>query len=117
MSKAVESFIHWIPIEEGGRANPPGGSVYSTVARFEDDEKWPHEAWSLVIRVGRSFKGGRYTHAKMEFLAEDAPQHLLKEGARFELLEGRKRVAKGVILPAGVPIPAEINEFESALVG
>jgi hypothetical protein len=116
MNSHAQAFIRWIPRESGGRRSVPT-APYSTVARFEDDENWPHEAWSLVVRVHRSYRGGGYTYATVEFLAEGAPDRLLAEGSRFELMEGSARVAKGVVLPPTVDVPQEINDFESALVG
>ena len=117
MSARADAFISWIATDEGGRQKPPTGPRYATVARFEDDPKWPHEAWSVIVQFRKSFRDGRYVHGSVEFLADAAPRHLLKEGSRFELLEGPRRVAKGVILPAQVPVPDDINDFESALIG
>lgn len=96
---------------------PPTGPVYSTLARFEEDEKWPHEAWSVAVSFIRPLGGDRYLHAEISFLNDDSPTHLLQQGSRFELFEGQKRVAKGVVLPPSVEVPEEINDFESALLG
>lgn len=79
------AVIYWVPVESGGRRVVPERGVYSTVARFEDDENWPHEAWSLVLHIDRSYRNGRYAHASIEFLSEDAPRHLLGAGSRFEV--------------------------------
>jgi hypothetical protein len=113
----ARAFISWVPLDEGGRRQSPTGPVYSTVARFEEDENWPKQAWSLVVRFVRPLHGGRYLIADVDFAAPDAPAALLGKGSRFELLEGRHRVAKGVVLPASIEVPDEINEFESALIG
>lgn len=110
-------FISWALSDEGGRRQPPTGPAYSTVARFEEDENWPKQAWSLLVRFVRPLHGGRYLIADVDFLVPEAPAALLGKGSRFELLEGRRRVAKGVVLPASVEVPDEINEFESALIG
>jgi hypothetical protein len=91
--------------------------LYSTVARFEEDSNWPHEAWSVVVHLVRPFGRGRHSLAEVSFLAQDASTHLLKPGSRFELLEGGHRVAKGIVLPVSVPVPDELNEFELALIG
>ena len=109
--KSAQAFIRWFA--------PRGAASgwYSTVARFEDDEKWPHEAWSLVVKINQQDRDGLFSHATVEFLPDSAPQKLLGEGSRFELLEGKRRVAKGVVLPPKVAIPSDINDFESALVG
>ena len=117
MTSDPHAVIGWITRERGGRQSPPPGPVYSTVARFEDDERWPHEAWSLVVEFKRTMQQGRYILAKVRFLSPDGPAHLLREGGRFELLEGRTRVGKGVIVPDDLEVPAELNSFETALIG
>ena len=111
------AVISWIPYDRGGRTKPPDGPVYTTIARFEDDETWPHESWSLVVKFERTMQAGRCALAKIRFLVDEAPTHLLQEGGRFELMEGQKRVAKGVIVPEHLEIPAELNSFETALIG
>ena len=114
---AERAILSWVAAADGGRQAPPV-ALYSTAARFEDDiENWPREAWSVVVRPLRMFPGDRYQLAEVSFLADVAPANLLRRGSRFELLEGTRRVAKGVILGAAVQIPAEIDEFESALIG
>jgi len=53
--------------------------------------------------------------AEVHFLAPDAPRELLKEGAQFELFEGRKCVGIGSVLapaadpqtPSDVALPAQ----------
>jgi hypothetical protein len=109
--KSVQAFIRWFA-QRGD-----GSGWYSTVARFEDDENWPHQAWSLMVKVNHHYRDGLFSHATVQFLANEAPQQLLSEGSRFELLEGKRRIAKGVVLPAQVEVPADINDFESALIG
>lgn len=117
MSGAVQSIIRWVPESKGGRRLVPGDAAYSTVARFEDDERWPHEAWSLVVRVQRTYRDGRVTLAKVEFLVDQAPERLLGAGSRFELLEGTRRVAKGVVLSTSATVPEDLSEFEAELIG
>ncbi len=117
MSTSHRAMISWISAEDGGREQPPSGPRYVTVAHFEEDEKGAGEAWSLVVDFEKRFKDPRLLLATVRFLVDDAPHHLLHRGSRFELLEGRKRVAKGIILPTSLAIPDEINEFESALIG
>jgi hypothetical protein len=114
---SAQAVISWIPGERGGRQHPPAGPIYSTVARFEDDENWPRRAWSIVVEFERELSGGQHIVAKVRFLAGEAPVELLQEGSRFELLEGRRRTAKGVIVPQRTEIPAELNAFEAALIG
>jgi hypothetical protein len=117
MSDRAQTLISWTPPDEGGRSAPPAGPVYTTVCRFEEDENWPGQAWSLVIHFRRPLRDQRHLHAEVEFLAPEAPSHLLRRGNRFELFEGRRKVAKGVILPSSLSVPEELSPFESALIG
>src|SRR5579863_5421159 len=99
MKTVQHAMISWISSEDGGRKQPPSGPRYVTVARFEEDEKGAEEAWSLVVDFEKQFKDPRLLLANIRFLVDEAPHHLLHRGSRFELLEGRKRVAKGIVLP------------------
>jgi hypothetical protein len=65
----------------------------------------------------KSVDGGRYTLADVHFLSDLAPVHLLYQGSRFALMEGAKRVAKGVIVAPSTPIPDHLSEFEASLIG
>lgn len=74
---------------------PRPGTEYSTVARFESlASKWPEEAWSVVVAVSETADAEGAMIAHVWLLAgDDAPSHLLDVGSRFELFEGRVRVA------------------------
>jgi hypothetical protein len=92
--------IRWLKPEEGGRPSPPPGPDYSTVARFEvRADRWPHEAWSIVLNIYAPPDAEGLMVADIRMLAgEDAPKELLSPGSRFELFEGRKQVASGEVL-------------------
>jgi hypothetical protein len=99
MDKVMKAKVDWVPIEEGGRQSPPSGPRYITVARFEDDkDKYPEEAWSLVLEFSDSANDPRSVVADVKFLAEGAPVELLHEGSKFELYEGHRLVATGKVL-------------------
>jgi hypothetical protein len=117
MTITERALISWIPADQGGRQAPPAGPRYVTVARFEEDEQWPDRAWSLVIEFVKTVDRGRYTLASVRFLAEEAPSHLLHRGSRFTLMEGARRVAKGVVLSPSTPVPDQMSEFEASLIG
>lgn len=98
-STKVKAKICWVKEEDGGRTSPPPGPRYSTVARFEEaKDKWPHEAWSLVLEFIPSPDGSLCMVADVRFLAPDAPIKLLHQGSVFELFEGYKLVARGEVL-------------------
>lgn len=84
---------------EGGRASPPPGPAYSTVAKFKQlAAKWPQEAWSVVLNLKEPPDAeGRMT-VEMRMLVAGAPAGLLEPGSVFELFEGRQCVASGEVL-------------------
>jgi len=89
MSAAHGARIRWLSADEGGRAQPPTGEQYITVAQFKEPAgDWSTDAWSVVVR----FHGSREA-ADVSFLAPEAPPDLLKPGVVFELYEGRRKVA------------------------
>jgi hypothetical protein len=92
--------IRWLKPEEGGRPSPPPGPEYSTVARFEVlADRWPHEAWSIVLNISAPADADGLMVADIRMLAgEEAPKWLLSPGNRFELFEGKKHVASGEVL-------------------
>ena len=114
MAKTVKALISWVPAVKGGRQQPPQGPSYTTVVRFDEDKTWPALAWSLVVDFNRSYAGGQYTYAKIKFLVDEAPQELLHGGSRFQLYEGRRMVATGLVRE-GDAVPSESVEFESSL--
>lgn len=102
---AAKARVVWLGPEDGGRPSPPPGPEYSTVARFERlADRWPNEAWSVVIEIPAD--AGQTTVVNMRLLApEAAPPGLLDVGSRFDLFEGRRRVAYGEVIDLGDSIP------------
>ena len=97
-----KAMIEWIPKEQGGRDKPPLGvgiPPYSTVVHFVD-EPWPHPSgsWSLVVIKDEPRSTESRWVADVHFLVEGAPHDALREGRAFELYEGGKRVARGLLL-------------------
>ena len=92
--------IRWRRLEEGGRQSPPPGPDYSTVARFESlADRWPNEAWSIVLHISAPADAEGIMVAEIAMLAgADAPKQLLSPGSRFDLFEGRSQVASGEVL-------------------
>jgi len=84
--------------EEGNHL--PQDLFISTVAKFEMlKDKWPHEAWSIVLNISSLANAEGIMVAGIRLLVpENAPQGLLSAGSGFELYEGRKCVAKGKVL-------------------
>jgi hypothetical protein len=91
--------VAWLTEGEGGRRTLPTGPRYSTPARFEGQAPGPEGAnWSLVLDLKTSPPQSTDWIADVRFLFPEAPHELLSKGARFELYEGKKCVARGVVL-------------------
>lgn len=104
MKKVVWARIRWLTREEGGRIEPPQIEKYSTVVRFEHNME-DSSGWSLVVdlREAEQSEDGLEVIVPVWLLAHDAPNapnYLLQPDTRFELIEGRRVVAKGQILHA-----------------
>lgn len=92
--------LQWFRPEQGGRAEPPTGPTYSTVARFDQqtEDQWLENAWSLVVECRDAPDSERAHAVTVRFLAEDGPIHFLAPGREFSLYEGRRKVAEGTVL-------------------
>jgi len=102
MAEAVLAKIRWLQPSEGGRPSPPSGPRYSTVARFDtqSEEDWRKDAWSLVVYLDEPSNETYAQVARVHFLSNDAraPLDWLSTGRRFDLFEGSKKVAEGLVL-------------------
>src|SRR3954462_36701 len=90
--------ICWIQEENGGPKNLPTRPRYTAPARFEEDNRWPTESWSLVVNFKEEASDPDCWIADVHFLVEDAPVHLLHPGSRFELYAGRHTIANGEVI-------------------
>jgi hypothetical protein len=98
-SRKAKAKIWWVPETEGGRKSPPTGPRYVTVVRFaEDTGNFNQEAWSLVVEFPETSNPAREMEAEVSFLVDEAPQHLIYPGSRFDLFEGVRIVARGEVL-------------------
>ena len=92
----MEAHVSWIPFEKGGRKKYISRSTrYCPIIVFTDEKK--DGAWSADI-LTNSVNDNNESSINISFLFENAPFELLKPGAKFELYEGSKLVAKGVIM-------------------
>lgn len=111
------AIIRWLSAEQGGRSSPPSDARgYVCPPRFISHQaEYQGQAWTLRIVDSTPLHGPEVIDATVEFVFEEAPHHWLAEGERFELMEGWKVVARGVIVPAWVDVPEHITDFELAL--
>ena len=98
----MRARIVWKTKEQGGRSNPPAGvgvPPYATVVRYTDNpDPWPPRiAWSLVVEKLETQGDEYHWVANVSYLMNDAPKSELRVGREFELYEGGKCVARGVL--------------------
>lgn len=98
----MKARIHWKTREEGGRRSPPTGigqPPYATVVRFKDAaEPWPPPvAWSLIVQKVEALSQDYDWVANVRFLVDEAPVAELRAHREFELYEGGRCVAAGVL--------------------
>ncbi len=96
--------IEWIPFANGGRRNPPKIAPAEHYMAPASVGNWNGNNarsanWTLVV-YDTVFDNEYRCRAKVEYLVEDAPHDSLQPGIKFELYEGRKCVAKGLIAGA-----------------
>ena len=102
MKKWMNAKIKWLTAEEGGRKTP-----VPVVLKERDDNRYcPIIVFPNAITSGISWSADIYVKsqidkyesiAKVSYLFENAPFELLQEGADFELYEGNRLVATGII--------------------
>lgn len=91
----MEAYIKWVPPEEDGRKEKlPDNTRYCPIIVFPGTET--DGTWSADIFVNSGTDKGE-SRIDISFLASEAPFALLQPGARFELYEGRRLVAKGIV--------------------
>jgi len=95
----MKSRVCWVKKEAGGRESPPSGPRYSTAARFEDEkDKWPQEAWSVLLEFTGPPDESLCVIANVSLLNPQGPTRLLHPSSVFELYEGNQLVARGEVL-------------------
>jgi len=71
---------------------------YWAHVHFEKDPTWGERTWTLLVELEKApDTTAGHIEATVYFMAPSAPEELLKEGAKFELLCGESRYAYGVI--------------------
>ena len=102
MKKWMSAEIKWLTLKEGGRRVP----VPVVLCEKPDNRYCPVIVFPNAITNGESWSADIYIKlqisdyesiAKISYLSEEAPFELFQEGACFELYEGNKLVATGII--------------------
>ncbi len=96
MKTWMEAHVSWVPFEKGGREkHMPKNTKYCPIIVFLGEEM--DGTWSAEILTD-SVNDNNESTIDISFLFPDAPFDLLKPGAKFELYEGKKLVARGVMV-------------------
>jgi len=91
--------IRWLKPQEGGRSQLPRVESLRSVSRFDVDPNYKLGTWDLIIKFKKLPTARSLSiQAEIAFASEDAPAQLLRVGSRFELAEGKKTVARGVVI-------------------
>jgi hypothetical protein len=93
---AVDPSLGWVLPGFGGKKSDR--FRYQAYAHFEKDKTWGQRTWTLLVDLAKMPDAGSHSvEATVYFMVPEAPQHLLDEGARFELLHGENHYTHGVI--------------------
>lgn len=91
----MEAHVFWIPFSKGGREKHMlKNTRYCPIIVFPGEEM--NGTWSAEILTS-SVNDDNESIIDISFLFPNAPFELLKPRAEFELYEGNKLVAKGVM--------------------
>lgn len=103
MRKWMSAKIKWIPENNGGRmtyvpivSDERADNRYCPIIVFPNSIR-VGESWSAIIYV-KLYVDKNESIVKMSYLSENAPFELFQIGCVFELYEGCRLVATGIIL-------------------
>ncbi len=96
MKSYVVAKVSWLSFEEGGRKKiPPKGTRYCPIIKVNNVNL--HGEWSVDFMC-TEIDQNRKCVVRLGFLSPKAPIQLLVKDTGFELFEGNKKVARGVVL-------------------
>ena len=97
MSKIYRARIHWISENMGGRRTLPSGDSYAPIIILKGEIIDGNcDNWSINVKIKKIISSNE-TIADMIYLSKDAPK-VLSTGKEFELYEGMRKVAYGIVL-------------------
>ncbi len=96
MNKRFKARIHWLSKDEGGRNYLPKGKKYAPIIKITKSPLKIEDFWSIFVE-NIQYLGDNETISEMKYLSDFAPNNLSAD-VEFELFEGNKLVAKGIIL-------------------
>ena len=97
MNNKLIAQIIWLTEEQGGRKNIPWSEKYGPIVLIKGGcFNYQNSYWSLLVNNIESVSENE-TIAEIQYLADNAPDNL-HEGIQFDLYEGAKVVATGVVI-------------------
>ena len=96
MSRKFEAKICWLSETQGGRKNIPFSDKYAPIIQLTKPRYESDDYWSLFV-YNKNLTSEYETLSDIEYLSENAPDNL-SAGVEFELYEGPKMVANGIVL-------------------
>jgi len=97
MHKIFSAKIQWLSKAQGGRQSLPKGDKYGPIIKITNPVlKSDNNFWSLIV-INKNEISENETIAEIKYLSDQAPDNLGKN-VEFELYEGNKLVANGIIL-------------------
>ena len=96
MNKKFEARIYWLSETEGGRKKIPNGDKYAPIIQITKPLFISDDYWSVFV-MNKVVLNKNETLSNMEYLSDLAPNNLAK-GVEFVLYEGKRLVAKGIVL-------------------
>ena len=96
MNRTFRARIKWLTEEQGGRKTLPQGDKYGPIISMGKPPSLSEENWSLFVEY-KEMINEFTTIAEIRYLSEKAPDNLGTD-VEFELYEGTKLVANGIVL-------------------
>lgn len=96
MNRRFEARIYWLSETEGGRKDIPIGDKYAPIIKITKPMFISDDFWSVFV-VNKRVLNKKETLSNLEYLSEIAPNNLSK-GVEFMLYEGKRTVARGIVL-------------------
>jgi len=97
MNKVFQAKIKWMSSQQGGRQSLPFSIRYAPFIVIKGIPFNPNEnIWSIFVE-NKETVAELETIAEIRYLSENAPNNLDK-GVEFDLFEGVRKVASGIVL-------------------
>lgn len=95
--KNFEARIFWLSSSQGGRKGViPFGDKYAPIIKITKPKIKMDKTWSLFVTNKKKINAYE-TMAEIKYLSDEAPNNLFI-GVEFELYEGTKLVARGIVV-------------------